>query len=355
MISRAAVGLVLATTVACTGTPERPSTARSPAPGSPPAAAPSAPPHDAGAADAEVVVDAALPAAPALPVPAAPARFAPPHTRTASPDDGVWSPIASHEGAALLYQSTVHPSPTKGQAKVVVVAIDLARVALRLVAGTREPVGPPKAQVARPGVVPLDEHAVLLAVTNGGWRSEHGHFGMRVGADTIAPAKSGACTVGLTASGGLTIAPWEEIAPKQSTLAAWRQTPACLAHRGALHPALVRETMTRNWGAAVDGGVEIPRTALGVDATGRYAFFGLGDGTSAKALGDALLAAGALSVAELDINWSYTRFFLFDKPTPDAPVAIVRSIGTKGQHPPRSYLDKSSERDFFYLVRKTAP
>ncbi len=261
-------------------------------------------------------------------------------------------PLASHEGVPLLYQTTVHPSPTKGQAKVTVVAIDLARVALRLVAGTREPVSPPTMKAVRPGVVPSDDHPLLIAVTNGGWRSEHGHFGMRVGADTFAPPKPGACTVGLYAHGSLTIAPWEEVAPKEATLAAWRQTPACLLHRGALHPALVRETMTRNWGAAVDGGVEIPRTALGVDSTGRYGFFGLGENTSAKALADGLLAAGAESAAELDINWSYTRFFLFEKATPESEVSIVRSIGTKGQHPPRSYVEKSSERDFFYFARK---
>jgi len=264
----------------------------------------------------------------------------------------VWTPIASHEGTALLYQATVHPSPTKGQAKVIVVAIDLARVALRLVAGTREPVSPKTMTSARPGIVPIDDHPLLIAVTNGGWRSEHGHFGMRLGADTFAPPKPGACTVGLSATGGLTIAPWEEVAPKEATLAAWRQTPACLFHRGVFHPALVRETMTRNWGAAVDGGVEIPRTALGVDATGRYGFFALGENTSAKALADGLLAAGAGSAAELDINWSYTRFFLFERATPESPVSIARSIGTKGQHPPRSYVEKSSERDFFYFARK---
>jgi hypothetical protein len=317
-------------------------------------ATPDTRPHDAGASDAEAF-EASSPAAPALPVPSAPARFAPPHARTASPDDGGWIAIASHDGAPMLYQSTVHPSPSKAQAVVRVVAVDLRRVDFRLVAGTREPVGPTKLPVVRPGVVPVEEHDVLVAVTNGGWRSEHGHFGMRVGADTLAPAKPGACTIGLLATGGLTIAPWEEIAPKESTLSAWRQTPACLAHKGSLHPALVRETMTRNWGAAVDGSVEIPRTALGVDTAGRYAFFGLGEGTSAKALADGLLAAGASSVAELDINWSYTRFFLFEKATPEAPVAIVRSIGTKGQHAPRSYVEKSSDRDFFYLVRKTAP
>jgi hypothetical protein len=61
----------------------------------------------------------------------------------------------------------------------------------------------------------------------------------------------------------------------------------------------------------------------------------------------------AESVAELDIKWSYTRFFLFEKATPDSEVSIVRSIGTKGQHPPRSYVEKSSERDFFYFARKT--
>ncbi len=306
------------------------------------------------------MVDAAIPmdaakstdAASSLPAAAAPPRFTPPNARTGQPEDGQWSPLASHEGTVSLYQTTVHPSLTKRQVKVTVVAIDLARVALRLVAGTREPVSPQKNEISRPGVVPMGDHPVLIAVTNGGWRSEHGHFGMRVGADTLAPPKPGACTVGLSSAGGLTIAPWEEIAPKESSFSAWRQTPACLAHRGVLHPALVKETLTRNWGAAVDGGVEIPRTALGVDVSGRYGFFGLGEGTSAKALADGLLAAGASSVAELDINWSYTRFFLFERATPDSPVAIVRSIGTKAQHPPRSYLEKSSERDFFYFARK---
>ncbi|HRG95238.1 MAG TPA: hypothetical protein PLR99_03245, partial [Polyangiaceae bacterium] len=152
--------------------------------------------------------------------------------------------------------------------------------------------------------------------------------------------------------GRVFVAPWSELEPRETELAAWRQTPACLVHRGALHPALVTETHTRRWGAAADGGVDIPRTALAIDRTGRYALFALGDRTTAKALADALLAAGASAAAELDINWSYTRFFLYSHAHAGGAPRIVRSIGTKGQHPAASYVERRSERDFFYFARR---
>ncbi len=354
MSSRLVACLVMGTLVACSGKtrelPQAPNpsitSARS-ADALASARPPEPLPEDAGGVASSSAPD------PPLPPAAPPPRFAAPYAKTASIDDGVWTSLVSHEGVALLYQSTVHSSAKNGRAKVTVVAIDLVRVALGLVAGTREPVSasPRGVPSARPGVVPPADLPRLIAVTNGGWRSEHGHFGMRVGASRFAPPKPKACTVGLSPAGGLTIAPWEEVAPKEADFAAWRQAPACLLHRRVLHPALVQETLTRNWGAAVDGGVEIPRTALGVDASGRFGFFGLGESTSAKALADGLLAAGAVSVAELDINWSYTRFFLYEQATPGMP-SIERSIGTKGQHAPRSYVEKSSERDFFYLARK---
>lgn len=286
-----------------------------------------------------------------LPPPSAPPGFAPPHERTAAQGDGEWTPSAPQQDTPLLYETSVHPSPQKGHVKVTLVAFDLTRVAVHLVAGTREPVAKAVPGEARPGVVPAADRGALLAVTNGGWRSEHGHFAMRVGPHRFEVPKPGACTIALGPA-GLQIAPWEEIAPKDSELWAWRQTPACLVLRGALHPALVRETMTRRWGAAVDGGVEIPRTALGLHGSGRYALFALGESTTAKALADALIAAGTTSAAELDINWSYTRFFLYDRIAESQSVRIVRSIATKGEHPPSSYVSKSSERDFFYFVRK---
>ena len=323
MSSRLVACLILVTLAACSGkTRERPQVPNPSATTAREAdAPPSVPPPVALLEDAGGVADSSV-SAPAPLSAAAPPGFAAPYAKTASIGDGAWTPLVSHQGVPLLYQSTVHPSPTKGRAMVTVVAIDLVRVALRLVAGTREPVSadPRGVPSVRAGVVPPADLARLIAVTNGGWRSEHGHFGMRVGADRLTPAKPKACTIGLLPAGGLTIAPWEELAPREADFAAWRQTPACLLHHGVLHLALVQETLTRNWGAAVDGGVEIPRTALGVDATGRFGFFGLGESTSAKALADGLLAAGAVSVAELDINWSFTRFFLYEQVTPGVHV-----------------------------------
>ena len=284
-----------------------------------------------------------------------PPPLRPLHPRTAQPDDGAWRPVRPDpEGEAVLYETTLHPSPTNPYVTVSLVAVDLARVALRLVAGTREPVAPDVPALARAGLVPVADHAGLLAVANGGWRSEHGHFAMRVGPhrfDRPRPGRGEACTVGLDEKGRLVVAPWSELEPRETELAAWRQTPACLVRRGELHPSLVTETHTRRWGAAADGGVEIPRTALGVDRAGRYAIFALGDRTTAKALADAMLAAGARDAAELDINWSYTRFFLYTHGAGGGP-RIVRSIGTKGQHPATSYVERRSERDFFYFVRR---
>ncbi|MBK6461635.1 MAG: hypothetical protein IPF92_11570 [Myxococcales bacterium] len=282
-----------------------------------------------------------------------PPTLTPPHARTAQPDDGAWRPLRSDSGEAVLYETTLHPSATNPYVSVSLVAADLTHVALRLVAGTREPVAPDVPASARAGLVPAADHAGLLAVANGGWRSEHGRFAMRVGPhrfDRPRPGRGEACTVGLDEGGRLVVGPWAELEPRETELAAWRQTPACLVLHGAVHPALATETHTRRWGAAADGGVEIPRTALGVDRAGRYALFALGDRTTAKALADTMVAAGARAAAELDINWSYTRFFLYSNAS-GAP-RIARSIGTKGQHPATSYVERRSERDFFYFARR---
>lgn len=361
--------------LAACGAPEAPTPAapRS-APAAPLALAPDAPAardaaralDDAGdATDASDAGDANsvgsdAPGAPASAGGAATSTPPPPvsplHARTAQPDDGVWSPLRPEpQGEAVLYETTLHPSATNPYVTVRLVAADLTHVALRLVAGTREPVAPDVPAPARAGLVPAADLAALLAVANGGWRSEHGHFAMRVGPhrfDRPRPGRGDACTVGLDERGRVFVAPWAELEPRETELAAWRQTPACLVHRGALHPALVTETHTRRWGAAADGGVDIPRTALAIDRTGRYALFALGDRTTAKALADALLAAGASAAAELDINWSYTRFFLYSHAHAGGAPRIVRSIGTKGQHPAASYVERRSERDFFYFARR---
>lgn len=291
--------------------------------------------------------------APAAPKAFPPAGFAPLHARTGQPGDGVWSalPEGARGGPAVLVRTTAHPDTIKPHIYVAILAIDLSRVELRLVAGSIEPESKAVPPERRPGLVPAADQADLIAVFNGGFMVRHGQYGVMINSDTFVPPRPDACTVALARDGGVRIRTWTEIAPQVETLTAFRQTPPCLIEQGALHPQIDPDPRPRKWGAAENGDVEIRRSALGLDASGKVLFYGLGEWVTAKALADAMKAAGAVDAAELDINWSYTRFLFFGRPSPEAPLQVVSTLIPKTKHSLEGYVKKPSERDFFYLKR----
>jgi hypothetical protein len=79
-----------------------------------------------------------------------PAPFAAPFANVASQGDGTW--MAMKEPG--MAKSLVHPDPKRGFAAVAVVAIDLRKIDLRLVAGTSEPTSATVRHERRPGLVP---------------------------------------------------------------------------------------------------------------------------------------------------------------------------------------------------------
>lgn len=339
--------LAAALTAGC-GSAEPPVAPPAPLPPTAPFVATASP---AAASAAPIEPPPPAPAKPELPPVGPPPSFTPPHPKTAKEGDGAWQPLTARGGApSPLHVTTLHVHPLQAGVTVTVVAIDLSRARIHLVAGTREPeASPPVPDDRRPGLVPAAQHAALLAVMNGGWKAQHGHFGMRIGDDVFLPPRDAGCAVALD-DGRVVVGPWSDLAAREKRFEAYRQTPACLLHEGKVHPDLVKDAMSRKWGATDKGGVEIRRSALGVDGTGRYALFGLGENTSARAMADGMLAAGATSAAELDVNWSYTRFFLYADGPGGTPV-IARSLVTKIDAKPTAYVERPSERDFFYVVR----
>ncbi len=261
-------------------------------------------------------------------------------------------PGAPAGSSAALYRSTVHPEPIKPFVYVAVVAIDLARVALTLVAGTDEPLAEQVPAERRGALVPTDQQAGLIAVFNGGFKARHGGYGMRLGPDLFVAPRADACAVGIEPGGGVLVAPWSAIAEREAALFAWRQTPPCLLDRGELHPDLEAEARTRRWGSAEGGDLEVRRSALGLAEGGRTLLYGLGEWTTAKALATAMKAAGAVSAAELDINWSYTFFLLFGHPAPGDPLQVTSALVPKTKFTPRRFVEKPAARDFFYLSRR---
>src|SRR6185369_8820224 len=110
------------------------------------------------------------------------------------------------------------------------------------------------------------------------------------------------CTVALYKDASIRIRTWTELAPTEQAMSAHRQTPPCLLEQGAVHPALETAEKPRRWGSSETGKVEVRRSAIGIDASGKVLFYALGEDITPRLLADAMKTIGAVDAAQLDIN-----------------------------------------------------
>jgi hypothetical protein len=200
--------------------------------------------------------------------------------------------------------------------------------------------------------VPLADQPDLLAVMNGGFMTRHGAWGMRVGSDEFLPPRDEGCTVAMFADGSVRIRTQAALAGVAEAMAT-RQTPPCLVEEGRISPALLGWDKPRACGLSETGGVDIRRSALGIAEGGRTLLYGLGEWITPRALAEAMRTAGAVDAAELDVNWSYTRFFTYGPaPRSGGPPEVTGSLVPKLKLAAGEYVSRPAERDFLYLVRK---
>jgi hypothetical protein len=273
------------------------------------------------------------------------------YQETASAEDGAWQPVSTRTGKdGAMYRTIVHPDRERAYAELFVFALDLSKVSVHAVAGSIEPKSAlPGRGTARPGVIPESDRDTLMAAFNGGFKAEHGQFGMMVdGTELLAP-KPRSCTFAATADGALQIAPWEAMGGGRE-LSWWRQTPGCMLHDGVLHPGL-RSEDSRNWGATLEGKTVIRRSAVGLSADARTLFVGISNSTTARALALGMQHVGARDVAQLDVNFSFPRFLLYRE---DRDGRRLNAVGAVRDllYQPDEYLGHASSRDFFYVTAR---
>jgi hypothetical protein len=290
-------------------------------------------------ADAKLAVEATAPRALGALYPA-----------TASAEDGIWQAVNTRAGkGGAMYRTIVHPDSERVYAELFVFALDLSQLSIHAVAGSIEPKSvAPAIAAARPGVIPEADRGQLVAAFNGGFKAEHGQFGMMVdGSELLAP-KPQSCTFAASRDGGLRIAPWTTLAGS-GELSWWRQTPGCMVQDGTLHPGL-RAQDSRNWGATLEGKTVIRRSAVGLSADARTLFVGISNATTARALALGMQHVGARDVAQLDVNFSFPRFLLYRDTKGDQLSAVGAVRGLLYQ--PDEYLGRASTRDFFYVTAR---
>jgi hypothetical protein len=228
--------------------------------------------------------------------------------------------------------------------------MDLRQLELHIAPGTVEPrSGTPDASGLRSGLIAKEQQADLVAAFNGGFKAEHGRHGMRTAGVTLLPPRDAMCTVAGYADDSVRIGTWSRLSGVQGEMRWFRQTPPCMVEEGVLHRGLLVEK-NRNWGATLEGEVVIPRSAIGLGADGTTLYFGLSHDATPRILADGMRHAGAVDVAQLDVNWPYPRFLLFPRNPQGQPNAF--SVVEDIPFHPGDYVRKPSKRDFFYLTER---
>ncbi len=291
------------------------------------------------------------PVAPAF----APEPLEPPVPSVAAPGDGRWIAIAdprAPDDAPAMYKTVVHPDARRSYAAVAVVALDLDRLGLRLVAGTLEPESSVVPRSERPGLVPADQLGDLVAAFNGGFKAEHGHYGMMLGGRTFLPPRPSSCTVAMYRSGAVRIRTFTALRDTVGEMSAYRQTPPCLVEEGRVNDTLLTAEDAVGWGVSVGGGTVIRRSAIGLDHGGKTLLYAIGESVTAGTLARAMKAAGAENAAQLDVNQAYPRFVLYTAAAPNEAPRVASALIPDIVYSRSEYVGKAEWRDFFYVTRK---
>jgi hypothetical protein len=272
-----------------------------------------------------------------------------------APGDGKWVPMLDPRRPGeppYMMKTLLHPDGSRSWAEVFVVAIDLRRVRLYAVAGTREPAAdsPEGEKYARAALIPADHDQELLGAFNGGFMTEHGGYGMKIDGVMLVKPKPNACTIAVYNDDSLRIGPWRDMAAEEPQMRWFRQAPECMWAGDKLHPGL-QGGKGLKWGATLDGDTVIRRSAIGLNAARDVLYVSITNHTSARVLADGIHHCGAVDVAQLDVNWSYPKFVTFEA-TDGGPERKAVALADGFEYSPDEYIRKKQRRDFFYLMRK---
>ena len=249
------------------------------------------------------------------PTPAGPPPMTLPATHQISgspqPGEGGWSTAGLPDTTpdnVLMAKTFFHPDPSRPNATVGVLLIDGKRVQLHMTAGTEDPGG--YRGVPGPGAIPQDAVSTLVAAFNGGFKGQHGNFGMVADGTTYVPLRNGLASLAIMKDGTLKMGTWGGDLTWSDDMVAVRQNAVLLVDHGEISPRTNEGNDT--WGyVQVDSSEFITwRSAVGLTKDGNL-IVAAGNSLSAATLAKALWAAGAWTAMQLDINSPYVLTTLF--------------------------------------------
>jgi hypothetical protein len=267
-----------------------------------------------------------------------------------TPGEGLWTAyLRDANGNTVAYRTFLQPDLQRPYATVAVVAFNLQAIRLHFVLGYEEPAS--SVFISRPARIPANDlqPGKLLAAFNGGFKAEHGHFGVMLDGVTLIPPRDGFGTVAIFKDGKVLLGAWGTDITASPQLIAWRQNGPLIIQNGQINPHTA-VTDPQVWGYTTDGTTATGRSALGISQDGSVLYYAVGFNLILPALTRAVQDAGAFQAIQLDINNFYTHFEAFTVVSDNQLTAVPLLDQMKGPGDHR-YLT-INKRDFFYITTK---
>ena len=260
-------------------------------------------------------------------------------------------PTSGDPPPSMFYRAFVRPDEERPYAKVLLVAMDMRQLDLEMEAGNEDPkplTGPPGA-----GRIPRDPavYTKIAAAFNGGFKTEHGSYGMMLRKRVLLPPVPGVATVIITKDGRYGLGSWgsnKDVGGIQdveaSDIVSFRQNLDPLVDNDKVNPS-----GRAQWGFTLPGTtMQTERSGLCVTNAG-HLLYAWGDDVSATTLGKAMKMASCVYGMHLDMNPHHTGFI------------FTNITELKGRNYKSELLDKQMEidtaryieyapKDFFYMT-----
>jgi len=263
------------------------------------------------------------------------------------PGEGVWTTAGlphSSPTDMLSAKTFLRPDPSRPWALVGIELFDSRRIRLHMTAGTGDPGG--YRGVAGPGVIPKDQFPNLVAAWNGGFKGQHGNFGMYADGTTYVPLRHGLASIAVFKDGTIRIGDWGVDIKWDPNMVAVRQNAVLLVQNGQVSSRTTEGNDTWGYVNVNSSDFITWRSGVGLTKDGNLVY-AAGNSLSAATLAKALQAAGAWTAMQLDINTPYVLLGNFFQ-QPNGTLKGERFMDTMPDSPDR-FLHMQ-ERDFMWLT-----
>jgi hypothetical protein len=262
--------------------------------------------------------------------------------------EGIWRnrPLKLFPNEQVMAYTFVRPDPTRPYAFVTLVQMDMGKMKLGVVAGTKQPGGP----IGNPGTGVIPEEIIksgtLIAAFDGGFQYRDGDYGMIIGDKTYVPLKIDVGTLVGYNDGSLEIINYtgQDLG---KDVAFMRQNCPILVENGRIFAA--NEKNKKLWGRTFNSDIYTWRSGIGLTKDGDL-IYAVGNNLSPLTLSEALKMGGAENAIQLDINPFWVRFNIFEPNTSGGYKSVTLTKDLKDGS--KDYLGGYS-KDFFYVYKKS--